>query len=145
MDGRDYYFLSPAEFRQKIEKGEFAEWEEVYADNFYGTLRSEIERLWRSGRNVVFDVDVKGGLKLKEAFGDRALSVFVKVSEEEEIYRRLNARGTETEASMERRMAKVRYELTFQDQFDVVLVNDNLDTALLNAEQLVSDFLGTDR
>ncbi len=140
-DGRDYYFLSPEEFRKKIEKGEFAEWEEVYADNFYGTLRSEIERLWQSGRDVVFDVDVKGGLKLKEAFGNLALSVFVKVTEEEEIYRRLNARGTETEESMERRMAKVRYELTFQDQFDVVLVNDDLDTALLNAERLVSNFL----
>ncbi len=141
VDGRDYYFLSPAEFRQKIEKGEFAEWEEVYADNFYGTLRSEIERLWESGRDVVFDVDVRGGLKLKEVYGDRALSVFVKVSDEEEIYRRLNARGTETEESMERRMAKVRYELTFQDQFDQVLVNDDLETALLNAEKLVTDFL----
>lgn len=94
-----------------------------------------------SGRDVVFDVDVRGGLKLKEVYGDRALSVFVKVSDEEEIYRRLNARGTETEESMERRMAKVRYELTFQDQFDQVLVNDDLETALLNAEKLVTDFL----
>lgn len=145
VNGKDYYFLSPGEFRQKIEKGEFAEWEEVYADNFYGTLRSEIERLWQSGRDVVFDVDVKGGLKLKEAFGDRALSVFIKVSREEEIYRRLNARGTETPDSMERRMAKVREELTFQDQFDVILINDDLDTALLNAERLVSDFLSVDK
>ena len=141
VNGRDYYFLSPGEFRQKIENGEFAEWEEVYTYNFYGTLRSEIERLWESGRDVVFDVDVKGGLRLKEAFGDRALSVFIKVSEEEEIYRRLNARGTETAESMERRMAKVRYETTFQDQFDVILVNDSLDAALLNAERLVSDFI----
>lgn len=141
VNGRDYYFLSPGEFRQKIENGEFAEWEEVYTDNFYGTLRSEIERLWESGRDVVFDVDVKGGLRLKEAFGERALSVFIKVSEEEEIYRRLNARGTETAESMERRMAKVRYETTFQDQFDVILVNDSLDAALLNAERLVSDFI----
>ncbi len=141
VDGRDYYFLSPDEFREKVKTGAFVEWEEVYQDNFYGTLRSEIERLWESGRTVVFDVDVKGGLKLKEVFPEQALSVFVKVSSEDEIYRRLNSRGTESEESMARRMAKVRYELTFQDRFDVVLLNDDLQIALREAERLVSVFL----
>ena len=144
VNGRDYYFLSPDEFRRKIEKGEFAEWEEVYSDHFYGTLQSEIERLWESGKTVVFDVDVKGGLKLKEAFGDRALAVFVKVSEEGEIYRRLNSRGTETAESMERRMAKVREELAFLERFDVTLLNDDLQQALQNADKLVADFLSKD-
>ena len=141
IHGRDYYFLTPQEFRQKIDNGEFSEWEEVYKDQFYGTLRSEIERLWESDRDVLFDVDVKGGLALKEAFGDDALAVFVGVSSEDEIRRRLNSRGTETEESLERRMAKVRYELGFRDRFDVVLLNDDLDTALSEAERLVVTFL----
>lgn len=141
VDGKDYYFLTPGDFRRKVENGEFVEWEEVYENNYYGTLRSEIERLWESGRDVLFDVDVKGGLKLKEAFGNKALAIFVKVSSEDEIYRRLNSRGTESAESMERRMAKVRYESGFQNQFDVLLVNDDLAAAQKEAEQLVSDFL----
>lgn len=144
VDGRDYYFLSPEEFRKKVENGEFAEWEEVYEDNFYGTLHSEIERLWSEGKDVLFDVDVKGGLKLKEVYGDKALAVFVRVSSEEEIYRRLNSRGTETTESMERRMAKVRYESGFKDHFDVVLQNDDLTTALADARQLVEGFIRRD-
>jgi guanylate kinase len=139
--GKDYYFLTPEEFRQKVAAGEFVEWEEVYEDNYYGTLRSEIERVWDGGKSVLFDVDVKGGLKLKEAFGEQALSVFIKVSSEDEIYRRLNSRGTETPESMGRRMAKVRYESGFQDQFDVILVNDDLSEALEKAEELVEGFL----
>lgn len=141
VDGKDYYFLSPEAFREKIENGEFAEWEEVYPGSYYGTLRSEIERLWNQGKDVLFDVDVKGGLKLKEVYGDSALSVFVKVSSEEEIYRRLYSRGTETPESMEKRMAKVRYEAGFQDQFDVIVVNDELDKALEDAAGLVQDFI----
>ena len=141
MNGRDYYFLSVTEFRERIARQEFAEWEEVYAGNYYGTLKQEIERLWAEGKNVLFDVDVKGGLKLKEAYGDRALAIFVKVSSEDEIKRRLNFRGTETEATMAVRMAKVRYEASFEKEFDEVLVNDNLELTLQKAEKLVEDFL----
>lgn len=140
VDGRDYYFLSVTEFREKIAATGFAEWEEVYAGNYYGTLREEIERLWTEGKHVLFDVDVKGGLKLKEAYGDRAMAVFVKVSSEDEIKRRLNYRGTETDATMAVRMAKVRYELSFEKEFDEVLVNDDLEATLRKAEKLVEDF-----
>jgi guanylate kinase len=141
VDGHDYYFLTPTEFRKRIANQEFAEWEEVYVSNYYGTLKTEIERLWADGKHVIFDVDVKGGLKLKEAYGDKALSVFVKVSSEEEIKRRLNSRGTETEFTLATRLAKVRYELSFEEEFDVVLVNDDLAPTLLKAEYLVGDFL----
>ncbi|GAB2765238.1 guanylate kinase [Rhabdobacter roseus] len=141
INGRDYYFLSVAEFRQRIAQQEFAEWEEVYAGNYYGTLKAEIERLWQEGKHVLFDVDVKGGLKLKEAYGDKALAIFVKVSSEEEIKRRLNARGTETEETLATRLAKVRYELSFQHEFDQILVNDNLDETLIKAEKLLLEFI----
>lgn len=141
VHGRDYYFLTPQEFRKHIADHDFAEWEEVYAGNYYGTLKSEIERLWSEGKHVLFDVDVKGGLKLKEAYGDRALAVFVKVSSEDEIRRRLNTRGTETEATMATRLAKVRYELSFEHEFDQVLVNDDLEEALRKAEKIVEDFI----
>lgn len=141
VDGRDYYFLSVAEFRKRIAQQEFAEWEEVYAGNYYGTLKAEIERLWAEGRHVLFDVDVKGGLKLKEAYGDRALAVFVKVSSEDEIRRRLNSRGTETEATLATRLAKVRYELSFEHEFDEVLINDDLEPTLRKAEKLIEKFL----
>ncbi len=141
VQGRDYYFMTPEDFRHRIAAGEFVEWEEVYAGNYYGTLRSEIERLWMDGKTVLFDVDVKGGLKLKEAFGEQALSVFVKVSSEEEICRRLADRGTETEETMSIRLAKVRYELSFQDEFDIVLLNDDLPAALEEAAEIVLQFL----
>jgi guanylate kinase len=141
VDGRDYYFLTVAEFRKRIANQEFVEWEEVYAGNYYGTLRVEIERLWAKGKHVIFDVDVKGGLKLKEAFGDDALAIFVKVSSEDEIRRRLNSRGTETEATLATRLAKVRYELSFEEEFDEVLVNDDLEQTLGKAEKLVEDFI----
>ncbi|CAG5071930.1 Guanylate kinase [Dyadobacter sp. CECT 9623] len=141
IDGKDYYFLTLADFRQKIADQEFAEWEEVYAGNYYGTLKSEIQRLWDEGKHVVFDVDVKGGLKLKEAYGDSALGVFVKVTSEAEIKRRLSRRGTETEETLATRLAKVRYEQSFEHEFDVVLINDELNNALESAEILVKDFL----
>lgn len=141
IDGKDYYFLSVEEFRNRIANQEFAEWEEVYAGNYYGTLKAEIERLWAEGKCVLFDVDVKGGLKLKEAYGDQALSIFVKVSSEQEIKRRLNSRGTETEETLAVRMSKVHYELSFQEEFDVILVNDNLDQTLPKAEATALDFL----
>lgn len=141
IDGKDYYFLTLQDFRQKIADQQFAEWEEVYAGNYYGTLKAEIQRLWDEGKHVLFDVDVKGGLKLKEAYGDAALAVFVKVTSDEEIKRRLARRGTETPETLATRLAKVRYEQSFEHEFDVVLVNDELDEALTKAEGLVQAFV----
>jgi len=141
IDGKDYYFLTLQDFRQKIADQQFAEWEEVYAGNYYGTLKAEIQRLWDEGKHVLFDVDVKGGLKLKEAYGDAALAVFVKVTSDEEIKRRLSGRGTETEETLATRLAKVRYEQSFEHEFDVVLVNDELNETLAKAEDLVQAFI----
>jgi guanylate kinase len=142
VDGRDYYFLTLSDFRKKIAEDQFAEWEEVYAGNYYGTLKAEIQRLWNEGKHVVFDVDVKGGLKLKEAYGENALAVFVKVTSEEEIKRRLAIRGTETQESLETRLAKVRYEQSFEHEFDIILENDMLEDTLQKAEQIVQTFIG---
>jgi len=140
VDGKDYYFLTPEEFKEKIDKDEFVEWEEVYSGNFYGTLKSEIDRIWQEGKNVVFDVDVKGGLNLKRYFGDRALAVFVSVPSLEVLETRLNERGTETEESLSRRMFKAKFETTFKDQFDVVLLNEDLETSLAEAQRLYDEF-----
>ena len=141
IHGKDYYFIPKNEFRQKIADNEFAEWEEVYAGNYYGTFKAEIERLWAEGKHVLFDVDVKGGLKLKEIYRENALAVFVKVSSEDEIIRRLTGRGTESEKSLETRLGKVRYELSFEEKFDVTLINDNLSETLEKAENLTLDFI----
>lgn len=138
--GKDYYFLSPEEFKRKIDADEFIEWEEVYEGNFYGTLKSEIERIWQSGKDVIFDVDVKGGLNLKKYFGERALAVFVKVPSLEVLQERLNDRGTESAESLSRRLFKAKFEMSFQDQFDVVLVNEYLDKSLAEAQALFDDF-----
>jgi guanylate kinase len=139
-DGKDYYFLSPEEFKKKIDNNEFIEWEEVYAGNFYGTLKAEIERIWNEGRNVIFDVDVKGGINLKKYFGDRALAIFVKVPSIEILKDRLTERGTETEESLSRRLFKAKFEMSFADKFDVVLLNENLDTSLKEAQKLYDQF-----
>lgn len=141
VHGKDYYFLTPEDFKQRIDNNEFVEWEEVYAGGYYGTLKSEIDRLWKEGKHVLFDVDVKGGLKLKKYFGDDALAVFVKAPSEEAIKQRLMARGTETDESLSKRLFKVKFELSFQDQFDVILLNDNLETTLQKAEELVENFI----
>jgi guanylate kinase len=138
--GKDYYFLTPEEFKKKIDNNEFIEWEEVYEGNFYGTLKSEIERIWREGKNVIFDVDVKGGLNLKKYFGDKALAVFVKVPSLEILKERLHDRGTESEESLSRRLFKAKFEMTFQDQFDIALVNENLSTSLKEAQRLYDEF-----
>ncbi|HEY5746357.1 MAG TPA: guanylate kinase [Chryseolinea sp.] len=138
--GKDYYFLSPEEFKHKIDADEFIEWEEVYAGNFYGTLKSEIDRIWAEGKDVIFDVDVKGGLNLKKYFGDKALAIFVKVPSIEVLKARLNDRGTETEESLSRRLFKANFEMSFQDQFDVALVNEHLDTSLAEAQRLYDSF-----
>jgi guanylate kinase len=141
MHGKDYYFLSIEDFKQRIDNDEFVEWEEVYPGGYYGTLKSEIERLWSEGKHVVFDVDVKGGLKLKKYFGEDALAVFVKAPSEEAIKERLIARGTETEDSLSKRLYKIKFEMSFQNQFDIILVNDDLTTTLQRAEELFEGFL----
>lgn len=138
--GKDYYFLTPEEFKKKIDEEEFVEWEEVYAGNFYGTLKSEIQRVWDSGKNVIFDVDVKGGLNLKKYFGDKALAIFVKVPSLDVLKERLNDRGTETPESLSRRLFKAQFEASFQDKFDVVLVNEDLDKSLEEAQLLYDNF-----
>lgn len=140
QDGKDYYFLSPEEFKKKIDNDEFVEWEEVYEGNFYGTLKSEIKRIWDSGKNVIFDVDVKGGISLKKYFGKNALSIFVKVPSIEVLKERLKDRGTETEESISRRLYKVKFEMSFEDKFDVVLINDDLEESKKKAQQLYDDF-----
>jgi guanylate kinase len=138
--GKDYYFLTPIEFKEKIDKNEFIEWEEVYEGNFYGTLKSEIERIWQSGKNVIFDVDVKGGLNLKKYFGDKALSIFVKVPSIEVLKHRLKDRGTESTESLSRRLFKANFEMSFQDQFDIVLINEDLNKSLIEAQRLYDNF-----
>lgn len=143
VNGKDYYFLTPEDFKDKIDRDEFIEWEEVYAGNFYGTLKSEVERIWDEGRHVIFDVDVKGGLHLKEYFGDRALAVFVKVPSMDELRERLTDRKTETEDSLSQRIFKAKFEMTFEDKFDVTLVNENLEDSLSKAEEMVNDFINT--
>lgn len=139
-NGVDYYFLSPEDFKNKIDAQEFIEWEEVYAGNFYGTLKSEIERIWNEGKNVIFDVDVRGGLSLKNYFGDKALSVFVRVPTMEILEKRLNERGTESEESLSRRIFKAKFEMTFQDKFDKALMNGDLNFAKAEAQRLYEEF-----
>ena len=139
--GKEYYFLSPEEFRQRIANDEFLEYEEVYADKFYGTLKSEVERLSNEGYTVLFDVDVKGGINIKKFYGDRALSIFVQPPSIEELSRRLHGRGTDTEEVIQTRLAKAEYELTFASQFDRVIVNDDLETAKAELLTVVDSFL----
>jgi guanylate kinase len=141
IDGKDYYFLSLESFREKIDYGELVEWEEVYDGNFYGTLKSEIDRLWSMGKHVVFDVDVKGGLKLKEYFNEKALAVFVKVKDFKVLEQRLRHRNTESKKSITKRLAKAEFEMTFENGFDITLISDHLDQTLMTAEKLVLDFI----
>jgi guanylate kinase len=139
-NGKDYYFLTPEEFKHKIDADEFVEWEEVYAGNFYGTLKSEVERIWSEGKNVIFDVDVKGGINLKKYFGDKALAIFVKVPSMEILKERLKDRGTESEESLSRRIFKANFEMSFQDKFDAVLLNEDLGKSLVEAQKLYDSF-----
>lgn len=133
VNGRDYYFMSLDEFRKKLEHGAFIETEEVYSGLYYGTLKSEIDRLWAAGKNVIFDVDVKGGLALKKYFGADMLAIFVAVPSPEILRERLQQRGSETEESLNKRLAKAAYETTFSKDFDVVVVNDRMDHAVAQA------------
>lgn len=139
--GRDYYYLSVETFKLWISYDAFAEWEEVYPDQFYGTLRSEIERLTMAGRHVIFDVDVKGALSIQQLYPEDSFSVFIRVPSLEVLEGRLRARGTDDPTSLKKRLDRAAYELTFADRFDRVLINDNLDTALAEAEAIVRNYL----
>lgn len=139
--GKDYYFLTPEEFKAKIDQNEFIEWEEVYEGNFYGTLKEEIQRLWDNGKHVIFDVDVKGGINLKKYFGDNALAIYVKVPSLEVLHERLKDRGTESEESLSRRLYKAKFESTFENEFDMTILNDDINKSFAQAEKLVGEFI----
>lgn len=141
VDGREYYFLSPDEFARKVERGEFIEWEEVYSGSCYGTLRSELDRIWNKGHVVVFDIDVKGGLNVKKLLGDKALTIFIMPPSPEELRRRLESRGTDSAEAIEKRLAKAQEEITYAEHYDKVIVNDRLEEACKAAEEVVSRFL----
>jgi guanylate kinase len=141
QDGIDYYYLSLKQFKDKIKADAFLEWEEVYRDNFYGTLKKEIERIWAKGKHVIFDIDVSGGLRIKRKFPEQTLAIFVKPPDLNELVRRLKDRGEESEDKISMRVAKAPAELATAPLFDKIVVNANLDDALEDAYQLVSSFL----
>lgn len=140
--GVHYYFMSVSEFKRHIKNEDFLEWEEVYRDNFYGTLKSEVERLWAEGKNVIFDIDVVGGLRIKKKFPDKTLAVFVKPPSVDELKIRLKKRSTESEDKINMRIAKASVELATAPQFDTIIKNYDLDVALKEAHKLVADFVG---
>lgn len=141
--GVEYYFHTPDEFRQKIAGNEFLEYEEVYKDKFYGTLKSEVQRILDAGGNIIFDVDVVGGCNIKKHYGNQALSIFVEPPSIEELRCRLEKRGTDSPEVIESRIAKAEYEMTYAPQFDVIIKNDNLEEAKARALKVVKDFLAT--
>ena len=145
QDGREYYFLTTEEFRKMIAEDKFVEYEEVYEGRFYGTLKSECERIWAAGHVIIFDVDVKGGVNLKKYFGDAALSIFIQAPSVEVLRQRLVNRGTDSPEAIEERVAKAEEEMTYAPQFDYVLVNDALQTAYAESEKVVEDFLDDGR
>ena len=140
-DGVEYFFLTPEQFRAKIENDEFLEYEEVYDNRFYGTLKQQVERQRDAGQNVVFDVDVKGGVNIKKYYGSEAMSLFIQPPSVDELRRRLEGRGTDSAEAIEQRLAKAAYELTFAPQFDHVVINDNLETAKQETLTLIETFL----
>ena len=141
IDGKDYYFISAKKFKKHIEKDHFIEWEEVYTDNYYGTLKKEIKRIWKLGKHVIFDIDVIGGLNIKKQFPEQTLSVFVQPPSIKEMERRLRNRKTDTEEKIKERVAKAEKELNYAKEFDVILVNDNLEDAKQKAYKLVEKFI----
>ena len=144
-NGVAYWFISADEFRKRIADNEFVEYEEVYPGSFYGTLKSEVERIWDNGDAIIFDVDVKGGVNLKKYFGDRALSVFIQAPSVEVLRQRLVSRATDSPEAIERRVAKAAEEMTYADKFDHIIVTDDLQKAYADAERLVSDFLSQEK
>ncbi|MEY8869471.1 guanylate kinase [Meridianimaribacter flavus] len=145
VHGKDYYFLSFEDFKKKIKNDEFLEWEEVYRDNFYGTLKTEVERIWAKGKHVIFDIDVSGGLRIKRKFPDETLAIFVKPPSIDELKIRLKKRKTESDDKINMRIAKASAELATAPLFDKIVVNDDLDKALDEAYKLVSNYLGIDK
>ncbi len=141
QDGYDYHFITKEDFLKKIENGDFVEWEEVYENLFYGTLHSEVDRLWADGKHIIFDIEVKGATNIKKAYPEESLVVFIKPPSEEILFSRLRERNTESEDSLVRRIARAAEELAYENTFDYVLLNDDLVTALAEAEQVTRDFL----
>ncbi len=141
IDGKDYYFITPEDFRERLAQDDFLEWQEVYKDQYYGSLKSEVERIWRNGQVVIFDVDVLGGLNIKKFYNGQALSVFIEPPTMEELRNRLHKRGTETEETMKKRLDKAEYELSFSKRFDRIVLNDKLEDAQNEMVALVKEFL----
>ena len=140
-DGYDYFFLSPEEFKARVDRGEFVEWEEVYPGLCYGTLKSEVERIWAKGNVIAFDIDVCGGVNLKQLYGEQALSIFVRPPSIKVLKQRLEARGTDTPEAIRRRLGKAEEEMAFAAKFDVVIINDNLNQAKAEVELVMTNFL----
>ena len=141
VDGREYHFISPEKFRKMIKEDAFIEWEEVYPDQFYGTLYSEVENIWKRGKHAIFDIDVVGGQNLKKEFGERACAIFIQAPSGEVLEQRLRARATDDEASLQLRLGKALFEMEHATRFDHILINDSLEKALAEAEKIVTDFL----
>jgi len=141
IDGKDYYFLSAKDFKTKIKNDEFLEWEEVYRDNFYGTLKTEVDRIWKLGKHVIFDIDVSGGLRIKRKFPDETIAVFVKPPSIDELKIRLKKRKTESDDKINMRIAKASAELATAPLFDVIIENDNLEKALSESHELIYEFV----
>ena len=139
--GVEYFFLTPEEFKAKIEANEFLEYEEVYTDRYYGTLKSQVEDMLENGKNVIFDIDIKGGINVKKFFGDRALSLFIQPPSVEELRKRLVGRATDSAEQIEERLAKAEYEMSFAPQFDQIIINDDLDTAKAETLKTIRNFL----
>lgn len=140
-DGKNYFFLTKEEFKKKVDNGEFLEWEEVYEGIYYGTLKSEVDKKRKSGNNIIFDVDVVGGLNIKKIYGEEALAIFIKPPSVKELRKRLQNRSTESSGKIDMRVNKAKKELLFAGRFDAVIINDNLQVALKEAEKLVRDFI----
>jgi guanylate kinase len=141
VDGKDYYFLTPEEFRAKVDNDEFIEWEEVYEDQYYGTLKSEVDRVWKSGKHIVFDIEVKGATNIKNMYDSKCQAIFIKPPSIEILIKRLTERKTESDTSLRKRIARVKREMAYQDTFDAILVNDLLQVALKEAEFMVETFV----
>ncbi|MBK8349463.1 MAG: guanylate kinase [Saprospiraceae bacterium] len=141
IDGKDYYFMSVETFKERVANGDFVEWEEVYHGQFYGTLKSEVERIWAAGKHLVFDIDVRGAQNLKKIYTNKCMSVFVRPPSVQVLIQRLIQRNTETAESLEKRLNKVKREMVFENTFDIVLVNDLLEISLKEAEHIISTFI----
>ena len=141
VHGREYYFLTAEEFKQKVENDEFIEWEEVYEDHYYGTLKSEIERIFAKGNNVIFDIDIAGGLNIKKQYTEKAISIFVMPPSVEELEKRLRTRGTDSDENIRKRIAKAKFELSFADKFDKKVVNENIEKAVEDTKKIISEFI----